>query len=89
MEAVKSDGPVTDTDTDVRVLMCYVHGHERKKQWIMQTDSERFVSVNSIVNHYGTKICNILPAYHSITGCDTTSYPAHVGKVKQLKMMIK
>jgi len=30
----------------------------------------------------------VLPGYHSVTGCDTTSYPYKVGKVKPLKKMI-
>ena len=92
MEAAKSDGPVIlkAADTDTLVLMRYAHSHERKtNQWIMQINSERFASVNSITNQYGTKIRNILPAYHSITGCDTTSYPANVSKVKPLKKLIK
>lgn len=92
LEAVKSEFPVIvkAADTDILVLMCYAHCHERKtNQWIMQLDSERFVSINSIVDHYGTKICNILPAYHSITGSDTPSYPANIGKVRPLKKMIK
>lgn len=92
MEAVKSDGPIivdaADTD-DILVLKCYAHGHNRKtNQWIMQIGSERFVSVNLIVNHYGTKICNILSTYHSTTGCDATSYPANVSKVKPHKSII-
>ena len=46
-------------------------------------------TLDSIVNHYETMICNILPAYHSITCCDTRSYSLNVGKVKSLKKMIK
>ena len=29
-----------------------------------------------------------VPAYHSLTGCDTTSYPYKVGKVKPFKKMV-
>lgn len=32
---------------------------------------------------------NVLPAYHSITGCDTTSYPYKVGKVRPFKKMVE
>ena len=92
MEAIKSDYPVVvrAADTDILILMCYAYCHEEKKsKWIMQIDSERFVSINSIINHFGPTICNILPAYQSITGSDTTSYPANIGKVRPFKKMIK
>ena len=102
MEALKSENTETleditactiivkAADTDILVLMCYAHSHKaRRNQWIMQIDSERFVNINAIEDHFGEKICNLLPAYHSITGCDTTSYPATVGKVKPLKKLIK
>ena len=91
LEAVKSDGPVIvkAADTDILVLMYCVHSHERKtNQSIMQINSERFVSFNSIVNHYVTKVCNVLPAYHSITGCNI-SYSANVNKIKPHKNMIR
>ena len=93
MEAVKFDGPVivkvAYTD-DIFVLMCYAHSHERKtSQQIMRIDSERFTSVNLIGNYCETRICNILPACYSITGCDATSYAANVGKTKSFKKIIK
>ena len=71
--------------------MCYAHSHEIKgNQWmIVQINSEWNVCVNLITNHYETEICNKFPAYHSITGCDTTFYPADFGKVKPLKKIIK
>ena len=33
-------------------------------------------------------MCHVLPAYHSITGCDTTSYPYGIGKIKPFKKML-
>ena len=47
------------------------------------------VQVKKIVSLYGECVCSILPAFHSITGCDTTSYPYNVAKVKPFKKMIK
>ena len=55
----------------------------------MQIDLERFLNINAIEDRFGEKMCNVLHAYHSITGCDTTSYAATVGKVKPLKKLIK
>ena len=54
----------------------------------MKTARDSFVEISKISSHYREAACNILPAFHSITGCDTTSYPYNVGKVKPFKMMI-
>ena len=58
-------------------------------EWVMNIDSEKYVSINKIQTHFGNKVCNVLPAFHSITGCDTTSYAMNIGKVKPFKKMIK
>ena len=55
----------------------------------MKIDRDRLVQVKLIVSCYGECVCSILPALHSITGYDTTSYPYNVGKVKPFKKMIK
>ena len=34
-------------------------------------------------------MCEVLPAYHSITGCDITSFPFRIGKIKPIKKMGK
>ena len=51
----------------------------------MNIDDEKFVNVNDICSNLPEKIRKLLPAYHSITGLDTTSYPFRVGKVKPFK----
>ena len=57
------------------------------QNWLLKID-ERYVTINKIVTHFGDELCQVLPAYHSITGCDT-SYAYGVGKIKLLKKMIK
>ena len=92
MEALKSEGPVIvkAADTDILVLMCYAHTKENQtNEWMMQIDSERFVDIKAIQIKFGQDVSRVLPSNHSITGCDTTSYPANVGKIKPLKKMIK
>ena len=32
---------------------------------------------------------SLLPAYHCIAGCDTTSYPANIGKVRPFQKLIE
>ena len=34
-------------------------------------------------------MCEILPAFHSLTGCNTISYPFGFGKIKPFKKMLK
>ena len=50
----------------------------------MKIDHERYVSVKALTDRFGDEMCQALPVYHSITGCDT-SFPFGVGKVKPLK----
>ena len=92
MEALKKQKSaiLKVTDTDIIILMCYAHSSQTcTNKWIMNIDSERFVIVNTIQDHFGKLVCNVLPAYHSITGCDTTSYVANRGKDWLLNKMIK
>ena len=85
MEVLKKENTVIvkAADTDILILMCYAHSSQAStNKWIMNIDSERYVNINSIQDHFGTFVCDLLPAYNSITGCDTTSYPANRGKVR-------
>ncbi|XP_068213181.1 uncharacterized protein [Palaemon carinicauda] len=75
------------TDTDILVLLCYAYSVcNPEDNWMMKVD-DRYVSVRKVVEHFGDDVCKVLPAYHSITGCDTTSFPYGVGKIKPLKKM--
>ena len=92
LEASKSSNTVIvrGADTDILVLLCYTHSILNcVNRWVMKIDSERFVDINIIRGHYGNDICKILPAYHSLTGCDSTSYPVNVGKIKPFKKLIR
>ena len=92
LEASKSSNTVIvrGADTDILVLLCYTHSILNcVNRWVMKIDSERFVDINIIRGHYGNDICKILPAYHSLTGCDSTSYPVNVGKIKPFKILIR
>ena len=55
----------------------------------MRIDAGRYVNVRAVANGLPDDVLKNLPAYHSITGCDTTSYPFKVGKVKPLKKAMK
>ena len=53
----------------------------------MKTDPGIFIDIKTIFNFFGNGICQILPRFHTITGCDTTSYLFDVGKISPLKKM--
>ena len=55
----------------------------------MKYDYEMFADIDLIVKFLCTTICGILPAFHSITGCDTTSYFLRAGKVRVFINMLK
>ena len=71
------------------MLMCFVYKNVLlKNNWFMMIDNETYVSIKRIREYFGNEVCDVLPAYHSITGCDTTSYPANVGKINPFNRMI-
>ena len=81
---------VNATDTDILVLLLFAFSCLKPLyDWQMRISVDRYICVRSISNHYGNNVCNILPAFHSLTGCDTTSYPFGVGKIKPFKKMLK
>ena len=53
----------------------------------MKTNPGIFIDIKTIFNFFGNRICQILPRFHTITGCDTTSYLFDVGKISPLKKM--
>ena len=53
----------------------------------MKTNPGINVDIKTICNFCGNDICQILPRFHSITGCDTTFYPFCVGKISPFKKM--
>ena len=55
----------------------------------MKIDEGIFVDVNDICSNLPEKVRKLLPAHHSITGLDTTSYPFRVRKVKPFKKALK
>lgn len=49
----------------------------------------RFVPVHDITLAIGPLVCNILPAVHALTGCDTTSSFFGIGKKTVYKTSIQ
>ena len=91
LHAALSNYPVVICATDTDILIVLVFAYSRfnlAEQWYMKTARDSFVEISKISSHYGEAVCNILPAFHSITGCDMASHPYNLGKVKLFKKMI-
>ena len=70
---------VLSNDTDVIVLLLYYidvfHLHGLKQLWVRAGigDSTRFIPLHTLAARMSTPLSKVLPAIHSLTGCDTTS----------------
>ena len=77
---------VTATDTAVLVLLTHAYPQcNNAKQWLIKINPAIYTDIKTICNFFGNIICQILPGLHSVTGCDTTSYPVGVGKCSLFK----
>ena len=45
-------------------------------------DRLRFIPVHNIAHNLGERMCKALPGFHVLTGCDSTSSLAGIGKKK-------
>lgn len=67
-------------DTDIFILLVYAFSKVTNAEILyMKIDKELYVNMGNICRAYGKEVCDILAAYHSMTKCDTTSYPYKVG----------
>ena len=70
--------------------MCYADQQlSLENDCLMKIDSERYVNVTSIRLYFGEIMCSVLLAYHCITGCDKTSHPANICKVRHFQKLIE
>lgn len=70
--------------TDVAVIVTHIFSSLLCKQLWMKTDlrDRLCLAIHALVEKLGSVMCNLLPAFHSLTGCDTTSEPYFIGKKK-------
>ena len=80
---------VVSKDTDVLILLVWAYAkHEIKTKWYMMYEQGKYADIGKIVEFFGKEICLALPAFHSLTGCDTTSYFFRVGKGRVFKKLL-
>ena len=76
---------IKSPDTDVLVL-CVSHftGIGCNELWFCTgvSDRQRYIPVHSIQEKLGERLCQSLPAFHALTGCDSTSSLSCCGKKK-------
>jgi len=77
-------------DTCVLVL-CTTHFSDTscEELWFRTgvTDRHRYVPFHLLNQKLGKKLCKVLPAFHSLTGCDTPSAIAGVAKMKAWEVL--
>ena len=77
LHAFSSEGPVMvkAKDTDVLILMIYAYVLKKPEAIrCLQINRNKYVDVRKIAQFLDEPTCLQLPALHSLTGCDTTSY---------------
>ena len=75
-------------DTDIFELLVYFTLYYNPTAKIsMNKYNGQFIDINATVSKYGDKCSNIL-ATHSLSGCDSVSYPYRKGKTTALNMML-
>ena len=88
LHASRSTKSVIISAIDAGLLVLLTHAYPQcnsAKQWAMKTSAGIFIDIKTICNFFGNGICQILPGFHCIIGCDTTSYPFGVGKINPFK----
>ena len=84
---------VWSPDTDV-VILCIYHKERicSPELWFrtgVKDTSPPFIPVHTICTNFGSDLRNALLDFHALTGCDSTSGFACVGKVKFFKVLKK
>ena len=49
----------------------------------------RFIPIHRLHSSLGQPLCKALPAFHALTGCDSTSALQGIGKTTALKILLK
>ena len=75
---------ICSPDTDVAVICCYqfVTTLSVEQLWFKTGVGKalRYIPVHEVSNSLGLEICKLLPAFHSVTGCDSVSSLCGIGK---------
>lgn len=81
---------VQSPDTDVAILSIYAYESLMCDELWFRTgtkDKLRFIPIHTLSQKLGSELCKLLPSFHALTGCDTTSALIHIGKKKAWKAL--
>ena len=76
---------ISSPDTDVAVISCFQkssHLESIDEMWLKSGvgDNKEYLPIHDIIDQLGFSVVQLLPAVHSITGCDSVSSLFGVGK---------
>ena len=74
---------IQSADTDLAVLAVHVVTSLPCDELWMKTgvrDKLRHIPIHTVADKLGPELCRLLPAFHLLTGCDTTSGLYKLGK---------
>ena len=80
-----NDVIVVSKHTDILILMVWAYAKYNininiRRKWYLNYEAGKFADIGEIVEYFGEDASLALPAFHSLTGCDTTSYFFRIGK---------
>ena len=85
---------IKSPDTDVLVIAChhfYKSLYGCSELWF-ETGvgiNKRLIPVHSVCDSFGASLCQILPTFHALTGCDSNGSFAGIGKKKSFTTLKK
>ena len=83
---------IQSPDTDMLVLsVAHFEDIASKELWFCTgvKDRLRFVPVHDVCQNLSNRVLKALPAFHALTGCDTTSALSGIGKKKPWNVFIR
>jgi hypothetical protein len=96
-QEINVQGCIVVKSPDMEVLVLYVHYFPKMKNtselWFQTglitstKDCRRYIPVHELCKSLSSAVCEILPAAHALTGCDTTSSFFGIGKKSMFKAL--
>lgn len=81
---------VQSPDTDVAILSIYAYESLMCEELWFRTgtkDKLRFIPIHTLAQKLGPVLCKLLPCFHALTGCDSTSALINIGKKRAWKAL--
>ena len=81
---------INSQDTDVLIIVLgFFHQLQARYNFndiVIDFGLTNRYSVSTIAEKLGTTVCQALPFFHALTGCDTTSAFKNIGKKQHMKL---